>query len=257
MELTQENYYSVEANKEYMSYSQFKQFETCEAMAIAEMNGEWQRELTDALLEGSFLEACVNGTEDDFIARFPEILSTRGKTEGLPKANFRKVYDIVEFVHDDEFFMSYLTGQQQVIMTGEINGVKYKGALDFKNEKGIVDTKKLKDFKPKWQNGAYRNIIEYWGYDIQAAIYRHLDGSNPAYYIGGVTMEKTPDHAIIEIPSDYIDVKFEQVFNNSPYYDTIKKGILKPKRCGVCDYCKSTKKLDKVISIYELEEMYR
>lgn len=35
--LTAENYYSPEANQAYMSVSQFRSFEVCEAAAIAEL----------------------------------------------------------------------------------------------------------------------------------------------------------------------------------------------------------------------------
>ena len=49
MQLTNENYFSREASNEYMSVSQYKSFigsmgiKGCEAMAMAEINGEWER----------------------------------------------------------------------------------------------------------------------------------------------------------------------------------------------------------------------
>lgn len=52
MELTAENYYSPEANAEYMSVSQFKSFAgtdgklACEAEAMAELRGEWEMKKT-------------------------------------------------------------------------------------------------------------------------------------------------------------------------------------------------------------------
>lgn len=42
MTLTNENYYSNETNREYMSVSQYKQFQKCEAAAMAQIKGEWQ-----------------------------------------------------------------------------------------------------------------------------------------------------------------------------------------------------------------------
>ena len=44
MILTNDNYYSPEANWEYMSVSQYKQFLKCEAAAMAQLKGEWSSE---------------------------------------------------------------------------------------------------------------------------------------------------------------------------------------------------------------------
>lgn len=63
MELTAENYYSPEANAEYMSVSQFKSFAgtdgklACEAEAMAELRGEWEMKKTTALMVGSYVDS--------------------------------------------------------------------------------------------------------------------------------------------------------------------------------------------------------
>ena len=46
--LIEENYFSFENNLTYMGVSQFKSFMNCEAMALAEINGEYQREKSTA-----------------------------------------------------------------------------------------------------------------------------------------------------------------------------------------------------------------
>ena len=52
MFLTESNYYSPEANKEFLSVSQYKDFigtwakPGCEARAMAKLNGEWEEEVT-------------------------------------------------------------------------------------------------------------------------------------------------------------------------------------------------------------------
>ena len=48
--LTNENYFSPENQMKYMGVSQFKAFEKCEAAALAELTGEYQREKTVSLL---------------------------------------------------------------------------------------------------------------------------------------------------------------------------------------------------------------
>jgi hypothetical protein len=39
MKITNENYFSIEANKEYLSVSQYKSFLSCEARTLANIKG--------------------------------------------------------------------------------------------------------------------------------------------------------------------------------------------------------------------------
>ena len=39
---------------------------------------------------------------------------------------------------------------------------------------------------------------------------------------------------------------------NMPQINAIRRGEMKPIMCGCCDFCKATKKLEKVISVYDL-----
>ena len=48
MILNNENYYSPEANQEYMSVSQYKAFMNCEAAAMASISGRYERPTTRA-----------------------------------------------------------------------------------------------------------------------------------------------------------------------------------------------------------------
>ena len=61
MLLNKENYFSKEANAEYWSVSQFKAFNRCEAAGLAEARGIYEREETDALLIGSYVDAYFSG----------------------------------------------------------------------------------------------------------------------------------------------------------------------------------------------------
>ena len=62
MILNNENYYSPEANQEYMSVSQYKAFMNCEAAAMASISGRYERPTTRALLVGSFVDRYFEGT---------------------------------------------------------------------------------------------------------------------------------------------------------------------------------------------------
>ena len=59
MNLTADNYFSKEADMEYMSNSQFKSFMRCQAAAMAELNGEYQRERSSAMLIGSYVDEAI------------------------------------------------------------------------------------------------------------------------------------------------------------------------------------------------------
>ena len=251
---TESSYFSKEAEIEYMGSSQFKSFMDCEARTIAEINGEYIREGKDAFMEGNFVEAYFENTLDEFITNNPGMVASRGPNKGELKANFKGLYDTIKAGRDDPFWMEYMTGQSQVIKTGEIAGVKFKTKIDrYIHGERIVDLKVMKDFKKQWKNGAYTSFIEFWGYDTQAAIYQAVEGNHLPFYIAGLTKEKEPDHAIFHITQDYLDLALQNVIEWAPYFKLLKDGFGEPKRCEKCDYCKSTKKLKGVIDIGDID----
>ena len=147
MILTAENYHSQEANREYLSVSQYKDFcgslgkIPCEAQAMAKLNGEWEMEETTSLLVGSYVDAHFEGTLDIFRAKHPEIFTKGGQL----KAEYRKAEEIICRVERDEYFMKYMSGQKQVIMTGEIGGAPWKIKIDsYIPDICIVDLKVMK-----------------------------------------------------------------------------------------------------------------
>ena len=132
MELTAENYYSPEANAEYMSVSQFKSFAgtdgklACEAEAMAELRGEWEMKKTTALMVGSYVDSYFEGTLDDYKKRTPELFTQKGTL----RAEYKKADDIIKRIERDPFFMKCMSGEKQVIMTGELFGAKWKIKMD-------------------------------------------------------------------------------------------------------------------------------
>lgn len=85
LKLTPENYYTKEANMQYVSVSQYKEFNGttgkmgCEAYAMAKLRGEVEEVTTTALMVGSYVDAYFEGTLPTFSAQHPEIFSSRGK----------------------------------------------------------------------------------------------------------------------------------------------------------------------------------
>ena len=245
MILTAENYFSKEAQTEYMGSSQFKAFDKCEAAALAELNGEYVPEKTSALLVGSYVDAYFSGELDRFKGQNPEIF----KRDGNLKSEYVQADDIIRRIDGDSMFKKYISGQAQVIMTGEISGVPVKIKIDsFHPGRAIVDLKIMRDFLPVWVEGRGRlPFAEAWGYDIQGAMYRAVEGHDLPFILAAATKERVPDIALISIPSDVLDTAMEYVASKIQRFADIKRGLIAPERCEHCDYCKATKVLDSLV----------
>lgn len=248
MNLTKANYYSLEADQEYMSASQFKDFLRCEARALAKLKGEVQNEASSAMLVGSYVDAYFTQDLEAFEQEHPEIFLKDGKTL---KAEFRGAKAMIDRALQDDVFMGYLDGKQQEILTGEIEGVPFKAMLDVYNpiENRIVDLKTTRDFRKVWseESNSFVGFIEAWRYDLQGAVYRELvrqsTGKDASFFIAGITRESTPDIELFEVPSDVLDDALGEIRHRCGYFSALKGEYIEPKRCGHCDYCKATKTL--------------
>lgn len=266
LKLTEANYHSQEANLEYMSASQFKAFKKCEASALAELRGEWGRKESTALLVGSYVDAYFSGDLEQFKATHPEIF----KRDGTLKADFEKAAEVCERLRNDELAWMLLSGKHQVIKTGKIAGVLYKAKFDsllnarqveaickkYPSVRAlvpfggpmIVDGKYVKDFEDIWDEDAGERVtfIEYWGYDIQGAVYQHIDGRNAPFVIVGATKEAETDVDAFYIPDDDLAFAMTEVEALSPRYAAIKRGEIEPVGCGKCAYCRNTKRVREI-----------
>ncbi|BBP87438.1 hypothetical protein BsIDN1_10560 [Bacillus safensis] len=80
--INQDNYYSNEIDKVYMSNSQYKKsFLECEAATIAKINGEWQPPSSEALLFGQYVHAWLEGEKafDSFKMNTPSLFTQKGQ----------------------------------------------------------------------------------------------------------------------------------------------------------------------------------
>ena len=143
IELSSSNYYSREANEQYMSVSQFKAFTKCEFAALEEIKGRYSRAESTALLVGSYVDSFFEGTLGLFCFDHPEIM----KRDGTLKADYVQAELIIERALKDKVFSKYMSGDKQVIMTGEVEGVPVKVKIDSYHEgKAIVDLKVMRSF---------------------------------------------------------------------------------------------------------------
>lgn len=239
MILTNENYYSSEANRKYMSVSQYKQFQKCEAAAMAQIAGEWEFPKTTALLVGSYIDSWFEGTLDEFKAANPEIF----KKDGSLKADYVQAEDLIAFVQRDPMFMRYMGGKKQIILTSELFGTDWKIKIDSYHPDKIVDLKVMRSM----ERIMGKSFVEHWGYDLQMAIYAAVEGRDLATYLAVVTKQDPPDKNIISIPRWRRVELLEEVERNMPRILAVKSGQVPAQRCGVCEYCRATKMLTEPI----------
>lgn len=259
--LTSENYYSQEANKEYLSVSQYKQFvgtygrRGCEFTALEELNGRWQQKKNSGMMIGSYVDSYVEGTLDKFKQENPEIF----KKDGTLKADFTKAEQVIARIERDPFFMSTLAGEKQVIMTGELFGAKWKIKMDsYLPGTAIVDLKVMASLtEHKWvKDLGYLEFIRYWGYDIQGAVYQEIVRQNTGlrlpFYISGVSKEEEPDIRVIQIEQNFLDEALAAVESNMPRIVQLRNGDVEPDRCEMCDCCRHHRILTAPISLSAL-----
>lgn len=261
MNLNHENYFNQESNLEYMSTSQFKSFSSCQSRAMAELKGDWKVNKV-AFKEGHFFEACITNQIEKFIANNPYMVSSQGKTKGEIKANFKKIINSANVFKSQKLFMDSIKDcEEQVILTGEIGGIKFKGCLDFFNPSTFegFDTKCMKNFDKIYSEEEKMRINWYfaYGYNLQMAIYQELIkqnfGKSGKQHLLSVTKEEIPNVQGVLFSDEILQNAIDIIEFYTPIYDKIKCGEIQPDRCEKCDYCKSTKILTEFETVMEFE----
>lgn len=272
--LTNENYYSPEANQAYMSATWFKKFSSCEAAALAEVRGEYAPAASTAMLTGSYVDAYFSGELPVFQAQHPEIF----KQDGSLKAEFVHAQDVIARMESDELYMLLMSGKKQVILTGEIAGVPFKVKIDSLLDAeasrriaeqfpetaevmgmcdgAVVDQKVMRDMANVWSDEERAKVpfAQFYGYDIQGAIYQAIEGHMLPFILAVGTKEDAPDIGALYIPDAELAAKLAEVEDRAPRYQAIKEGRIAPRRCGKCAYCRMTKKLRGIVDYREVGE---
>ncbi len=265
MILTNDNYYSLEANKDYMSVSQFKELigtsakSACEYTGVSKLNGdiEFELEPTTSLLVGSYVDAYFEGTLDIFRSEHPELYKKTGD-KGL-KADFVQAENIINRIENDKLFKEYMSGEKQRIMTNNLFGIDWKIKMDsyFPGDK-IVDLKVMRDMNAIYSEKLHRktDFIHYWGYDIQGAVYQKIveltTGKKLPFFIACATKESPSNIEIIEITQPHLDNALHFVEENIDKALALKNGSAPAKRCNNCVYCRLTKMLVSPITIDDI-----
>jgi hypothetical protein len=96
-------------------------------------------------------------------------------------------------------------------------------------------------------------MIEYWGYDLQAACYQEIvyqnTGKRLPFYFDVATKEKPAHLAVGQISQWNIDKAMEVVRANIVDFQKMKTGEIEAPRCEDygCDWCTSTKIITEAI----------
>lgn len=252
--LTDENYYSQEANERYMSFHNYMAFVSsnkvygCEAKAMAMLRGEYEEPITDAILTGAYVDRYFEGTLDSFKTEHPEIFTQKGEL----RADYKLAEKMIARCERDEKFMQYLSGEKQTIMTANMFGCDWKIKMDsYIPDVAIVDLKTTASMHKMFfvPDIGWVNFVDAYNYPTQLAIYQRVvyinTGKELPCYIAAVSKDKEPDIEILYIDQTTLDDALAKVEMNMPHILAVKNGEVEPIRCGMpdCLYCRKTKVL--------------
>lgn len=293
--LTDENYYTPEADMEYMSCSQFQGFDECEAKQLAKLQKRWVDESKEAFLVGNFFHSYFEGAEahekfcrenvNDIYSKssFKKFIDGKGSLELL--APYQKAVQMIQVAEKDPTIMRFINmeGRNEIFMTGKIFNIPWRMKMD----KYIPDKRFIIDYKTVaniWETsydpikGERVTFVEAYGYMFRAAAYSMIEVQNaldmdwntsynnlqngdirlPDFMLICLSKQDYPDKEIIRLNHRQAYIyELERIRDKLIHYNRIKEGSVIPQRCGKCDYCRATKQIQKIIPYYELKPEFR
>lgn len=259
--LTEQNYYSKEADEHYLSFHQYMNFcggmlvQGCEAKAMAMLKGEWEDEVTLPLLVGGYTDSYFDGSLEQWKAEHPDCFTQKGEL----KAPYKLAEKMIARCQQDELFMQFMGGEKQKIMTFYWAGCNWKMKMDsYIPHVCITDFKTTSGMHKAWkiQDYGHVNFIEAFFYTGQLALYQKgveiNTGEKLPCYIAACSKEDSPEIEIIHISQDLLNHALNIIEMNMPSLLAVKNGEAEPIRCERCNYCKATKKLKNPISMMDL-----
>jgi len=244
MELNEMNYFSHEADVKYFSASQVKSFKKCEAATMAQLEGHYLREMSQALMVGQYVDAALTGDLDEWCGCHPEIR----KRDGSLKAEFLQASEMVGRANRDPLFMDYMKGDHQAILTADLFGVPFKAKFDVLAKDRIVDLKTVRDFSGVYLPGQGRvDFATAWDWPLQMAIYQKIyeevSGERLPCYLAVITKENPPDIRIVQIEQERMDAEIAWLEQALPRFEAVKSGAIDPERCEACAWCRQSRVL--------------
>ena len=258
-----EIYYGNEASKAFMGVSQYKSFIKCEARTMAKLNEKWTEGIdSQALLIGNYVHSYFESEEahESFREKNKDKLFSKRKPFGLLKA-YEQADVMIHKLKEEPLFNYLWQGERETVVTGEFEGVEWKGKIDLLNvEKGyFVDLKTAADINKRIYSenyGQYVSFVEAYGYVLQIAVYEKLlemkYGKPFTGYIYAISKQDVPQVVAIDIEQHKKDFELQMLQENIQRVVAVKNGDEEPTGCGKCDYCKSIQTLDGFVTTDDL-----
>lgn len=271
--LTAENYYSHETDWHYMSFSIFKDFEKCEAAALAKLKEDWQPTSNPMpLLVGNYIHSYFESEQahEEWLNQVgPDGKTNRDQMmtkSGTLRANFKQADVMIKTLENDKLFnAAYMPGAKEVIVTGELFGHLWKGKIDSLSlEQGFFcDLKTVDDIHKAHWNPDKRlktNFIEDRHYTMQMAIYKELIkqtfGKEVEPFIFAVSKQTPPDKGAFAFDGDtkfIMEDEMDEIKDYSERLFKVMAGELEPEHCGKCEYCRATKELTGFVNVTDID----
>lgn len=269
--LTADNYYKHDTDFQYLSFSVFKDFEQCEAATLAKLKDDYKPKSSPIpLLVGNYVHSYFESqrSHQQFIAEnHKEIISQSGSTKGQPKAPFKQANKMIKTLSNSQLFQDvYMPGNKEVIVTGKIEGLNWKGKTDSLNLKeGYFCDLKTVDLIHKGHfnsdERAWENFVINRKYEMQMMIYQELIHQTFGIwcepFIFAVSKQNVPDKVALKFESDEMHDRMnedvELIKRDEHHIWEVMMGEVKPKRCEQCEYCRLTKELTDFIDVADLE----
>lgn len=237
-----------------LSNSGYKLFIRCQAQWLAWVKGEYSGEETEALVVGHYVHTAL--LEPEKLVQFvkdheQDIIARAGANKGGKKAPFVEADSMVAAVRRQPFAASFLVGDVETVIEGEINGRRWKGKTDIINvDVGrIVDLKTTESFGTVWAPSAGERQPWHGYIWSQAALYialaRQEFGREFEFYVVGVTKESPPDVGVFKFADQgRLSGELAKLSETAATMEGVLSGAT-PTACGRCRYCRSVKVLSK------------
>lgn len=250
------NYHTLKANQNSMSFSQFKDFVLawggCPARAFEKhVLGTYNEFNKDVFVLGNLGHKIVlePHTLEQWYDEHKKVLFLYGDKEKGFKKNTEVVITAANKIKDAAVYNQYLIGHKERFFVFYIGGELWRCKMDVCGDGFLTDLKFVRDFQDVY-SPYYKERVPWWKnwhYHLQFGVYSEayvqaLDEQRPkAHMIAATKPSKGSNNFdLITFDSDYLHECFLVIEKLLPEVMEIKRGEVEPIRCGHCEYCAQT-----------------
>lgn len=267
-ELTTENYYTPEADQNFLSCSQFESFLTCEAAAMAKIQGRYIPKKSEAFTVGNYFHTAFESPEahEQFVEENKEAIFQKN---GKLRAAFVKADEMIRVAMNDKAIKRIvdMPGENEKIMHGKLFGnYPWRIRLDKYIEEPvrmIIDWKTVANVHEQmWseEEKARVSFVRNFRYLFRAAVYLEIEKQwtgqeqDPLFRLVCISKQDPPDKEMVDLNNrQELDLELEKVKDKIWDIQAIREGRKAPRRCGRCAYCRATKQIHGALDYWELD----